>query len=163
MVGLIWASKTVAPDDHAHAKNVEYHFIHWGQEMVTEEQEEQKKETCEQFFARIEALQLQERDTPKGMKDLLPPVRNNKPNSCGVRFFSKTKHKGEGVRIDQGVPGSSYSSQIVDHVSITYTGQKVDRNGTLMPNGTTGNRTATKEETHIPLTQWSTWKTWYSK
>lgn len=79
------------------------------------------------------------------------------PNSkkVGTRWFDPAAPKSNGVRVDQGAPGSAYPSQQVDHV--------IDRSGgnVLGPDGLpiTGS-IKQNPQAHIPLDDWPTWTSW---
>jgi RHS repeat-associated protein len=83
-----------------------------------------------------------------------------KPNNKGVgwRWLDPQNPAGEGVRIDQGNPLSTYPSQRVDHVVVRYNGVVRNRQGAPVPGGVASDPL----NTHIPLDEWLTWKTWFS-
>ncbi|WP_162799151.1 RHS repeat protein [Nocardioides sp. 616] len=78
------------------------------------------------------------------------------PNAKGVgtRWFDPA-NKGNGVRIDQGIPGSSYASQQVDHVVVRNGGRIFGPDGKPIVGPLSQNPQA-----HIPLSDWLTWSSW---
>lgn len=85
---------------------------------------------------------------------------NGRPNAkkVGRRWVDPNdKHGKDGLRIDKGNPTSELPSQREDHVVITRNGQKVDRNGNLVPKSEQALR---PESWHIPLSEWRKWSKW---
>ena len=78
------------------------------------------------------------------------------PNVKGVgtRWFDPA-NKGNGIRIDQGLPGSSFASQQVDHVVVRSGGQILGPDGKPIVGSLSQNPQA-----HIPLSDWLTWSSW---
>jgi hypothetical protein len=80
-------------------------------------------------------------------------------NKKGVGFrWQDPKNQGNGVRIDEGNPNSSFPSQQVDHVIVRVNGRVIGRDG--QPISGTINDDPTNA--HIPLSEWQTWSTWDS-
>jgi hypothetical protein len=79
------------------------------------------------------------------------------PNSkkVGTRWFDTAAAKANGVRIDQGVPGSVHSSQQVDHVIIRSGGNVLGPGGLPITGSIKKNPQA-----HIPLSDWLNWSSW---
>jgi RHS repeat-associated protein len=78
------------------------------------------------------------------------------PNTKGVgtRWFDPA-NKGNGIRIDQGIPGSSFPSQQVDHVVVRSGGRILGPDGKPIVGSLSENPQA-----HIPLSDWLTWSSW---
>lgn len=78
------------------------------------------------------------------------------PNAKGVgtRWFDPA-NKGNGVRLDQGIPGSSFGSQQVDHVVVRSGGRILGPDGKPIVGSLSQNPQA-----HIPLSEWRTWSSW---
>lgn len=78
------------------------------------------------------------------------------PNAKGVgtRWFDPA-NKGNGIRIDQGIPGSSFPSQQIDHVVVRSGGRVLGPDGKPIVGSLSQNPQA-----HIPLSDWLTWSSW---
>lgn len=63
---------------------------------------------------------------------------------------------GSGVRIDQGNPNNSQSTQQVDHVIVRENGKVIGRDGEPL----SGSIKQNPEQAHIPLSEWKQWKSW---
>jgi hypothetical protein len=79
------------------------------------------------------------------------------PNTKGVgtRWFDPAAPKANGVRIDEGIPGSSWPSQQVDHVVVRSGGRILGPDGKPIVGSLKGNPQA-----HIPLSDWLNWTSW---
>jgi hypothetical protein len=66
------------------------------------------------------------------------------------------KYKGNGVRVDRGVPGSPHSSQRVDHVIVRSGGKVLGRDGRSIA----GSIEEFATQAHIPMSEWRNWKSW---
>lgn len=77
----------------------------------------------------------------------------------GLRWFDPKNPAGNGVRIDQGDPGSSLPSQQVDHVVVRSEGRVVGRDGKPISSSIKDDPTSA----HIPLSEWLTWTNWNAK
>lgn len=79
------------------------------------------------------------------------------PNSkkVGTKWFDPAAPKANGVRIDQGAPGSSFPSQQVDHVIVRSGGNVLGPDGLPITGSMKQNPQA-----HIPLDDWLTWSSW---
>ncbi|UAL30922.1 hypothetical protein K8W59_05345 [Nocardioides rotundus] len=79
------------------------------------------------------------------------------PNSkkVGTRWFDPAAPKANGVRIDQGSPGSLYPSQQVDHVIVRSGGNVLGPDGLPITGSIKQNPQA-----HIPLDDWLSWSSW---
>jgi hypothetical protein len=84
-----------------------------------------------------------------------------KPNrKCtGVRW--QNKYSEYDIRIDKGNPLAENPSQRVDHVCIRYKGKVVGRDGKAILQTDLVSNPGQTFESHIPLTEWLTWKKWY--
>ena len=82
-----------------------------------------------------------------------------KPNKKGQGFRWIGRNGANQVRIDRGDPSSDYAHQRVDHVRINSEGKMMNKDGKLLPGGSTSD----KAELHIPLSEWQTWKKWDEK
>lgn len=81
-----------------------------------------------------------------------PGVPNKK--NVGTRWFDPS-NPGNGVRIDQGSPGSPQLSQQVDHVVVRSGGKVIGPDGKPIVGSLSENPQA-----HIPLTDWMSWSSW---
>lgn len=81
-----------------------------------------------------------------------PGVPNKK--GVGTRWFDPS-NPGNGVRIDQGLPGSPQLSQQVDHVVVRGGGKVIGPDGKPIVGSLSDNPQA-----HIPLTDWMSWSSW---
>lgn len=79
-------------------------------------------------------------------------VANSK--GVGTRWFDPAS-KGNGIRIDQGVPGSPWATQQVDHVVVRSGGNVIGRSGEPIVGPIKANPDA-----HIPLSEWLNWSSW---
>jgi RHS repeat-associated protein len=97
---------------------------------------------------------------PKKALDKLPetwgPGLANK-KKIGQRWQDPA-NQGNGVRIDKGDPLSKQPSQQVDHVVVRYNGKVIGRDG----NPISGTVKENFEESHIPLSEYLKWTTWFS-
>ncbi|WP_197031666.1 hypothetical protein [Bordetella petrii] len=81
------------------------------------------------------------------------------PNRKGAGYrWQDPSNPGNGVRIDQGNPLSTYPTQQVDHVVVRSNGRVLGRDGLPLPG--TGSVKANPELSHIPLSEYEKWKTW---
>ena len=74
----------------------------------------------------------------------------------GRRWFNPAD-KGDGIRIDRGVPGSPFLSQQVDHGIVRSGGQIFGPDGKAIVG-----RLRDDHRAHIPLSDWLKWTTWKS-
>jgi RHS repeat-associated protein len=81
-------------------------------------------------------------------------VANSK--GVGTRWFDPAS-KGNGIRIDEGIPGSSFPSQQVDHVVVRYNGRILGPDGQPITGSLRDNPGA-----HIPLSDWLNWSSWFA-
>jgi len=103
---------------------------------------------------------------PKNVRDKIPKSwGESKPNKktkdgekMGERWADPENPKGNRVRIDQGNPNSPYPSQQVDHVVVQSNGKVIGRDGKPIIGSISDNY----EQAHIPLSEYSKWKTWNS-
>ena len=96
---------------------------------------------------------------PKNVTDRLPSGWAAKPNKKGVGTrYQDPNNPGNGVRIDQGNPNHSLSSQQVDHVIVRRNGQVIGRDG----NPIQGSIKQNAENAHIPLSEYQKWGRWDS-
>jgi hypothetical protein len=72
----------------------------------------------------------------------------------GTRWFDPA-NKGNGIRIDEGNPNSSWPSQQVDHVVVRSGGSILGPEGSPIVGSLIENPQA-----HIPLTGWLGWAEW---
>ncbi|GGI76798.1 hypothetical protein GCM10011581_12390 [Saccharopolyspora subtropica] len=80
-----------------------------------------------------------------------------RPNNKGVGHrWQDPTNEGNGVRIDQGNPNNSQPTQQVDHVIVRDNGKVIGRDGQPIP----GAIRDYPEQSHIPLSEWKTWKQW---
>lgn len=81
-----------------------------------------------------------------------------RPNNKGVgtRWADPANPQANGIRIDQGNPASSLTTQQVDHVVVRSGGRVIGRDG----NPISGSIRDNYEMAHIPLDEWLTWSTW---
>ncbi len=79
-------------------------------------------------------------------------VANSK--GVGTRWFDPAAPKANGIRIDEGIPGSSWPSQQVDHVVVRSGGRILGPDGKPIV-GTLGDN----PQAHIPLSDWL-WTSW---
>ncbi|MBW3084959.1 hypothetical protein KEM60_01150 [Austwickia sp. TVS 96-490-7B] len=84
-----------------------------------------------------------------------PGVPNKK--GVGTRWFDPSD-SGNGVRIDQGFPGSPELSQQVDHVVVCSGGKVIGPDGKPIVGSLSDNPQA-----HIPLSDWMTWTSWNAR
>jgi hypothetical protein len=82
-----------------------------------------------------------------------PGVPNSK--KPGTRWFDPGARQSNGVRIDQGSPGSTYPSQQVDHVIVRSGGNVLGPDGLPITGSIKQNPQA-----HIPLDDWLSWTSW---
>lgn len=82
-----------------------------------------------------------------------PGIPNSK--KVGTKWFDPAAPKTNGVRIDQGAPGSSFPSQQVDHVIVRSGGNVLGPDGLPITGSIKQNPQA-----HIPLDDWLTWTSW---
>lgn len=82
-----------------------------------------------------------------------PGIPNSK--KVGTKWFDPAAPKANGVRIDQGDPGSSFPSQQVDHVIVRSGGNVLGPDGLPITGSIKQNPQA-----HIPLDDWLTWTSW---
>jgi hypothetical protein len=73
----------------------------------------------------------------------------------GTRWFDPGAPKANGIRIDQGVPHSSFPSQQVDHVIVRSGGRILGLDGKPIVGSLKQNPDA-----HIPLSDWLNWTSW---
>jgi hypothetical protein len=85
-------------------------------------------------------------------KDWGPGLANKK--GIGIRWTDPT-NPGNGIRIDEGIPGSSWPSQQVDHVVVRSGGQILGPDGKPIVGSLAQNPQA-----HIPLSDWLNWSSW---
>ena len=76
----------------------------------------------------------------------------------GVRWQDPS-NKGNNIRIDQGNSKANWNTQKEDHVIIQYQGKTLKRDGNPIPPGK--KITDFPEDTHIPLSEWEAWTTWF--
>jgi len=81
-------------------------------------------------------------------------VANSK--GVGTRWVDPA-NKGNGIRIDEGNPGSSFPSQQVDHVVVRHNGRVIGPDGQPITGSLSDNPGA-----HIPLSDWLKWSSWYA-
>lgn len=81
-----------------------------------------------------------------------PGVPNKK--GVGTRWFDPS-NPGNGVRVDQGLPGSTQLSQQVDHVVVRSGGKVIGPDGKPIVGSLSDNPQA-----HIPLADWMSWSSW---
>ena len=79
------------------------------------------------------------------------------PNTKGVgtRWFDPAAPQKNGIRIDAGIPGSSWPSQQVDHVVVRSGGQVLGPDAKPIVGSIKDNPQA-----HIPLSEWLNWRSW---
>jgi hypothetical protein len=80
-------------------------------------------------------------------------LANNK--GIGTRWTDPVNPKGNGIRIDEGIPGSSWPSQQVDHVVVRSNGRILGPDGNPIVGSLAQNPQA-----HIPLSDWLKWSNW---
>lgn len=73
----------------------------------------------------------------------------------GTRWFDPAAPKANGIRIDEGVPNSSFPSQQVDHVIVRSGGRILGPDGKPIVGSLKQNPDA-----HIPLSDWLNWTSW---
>ncbi|GAB3851833.1 hypothetical protein GCM10028801_01970 [Nocardioides maradonensis] len=73
----------------------------------------------------------------------------------GTRWFDPAAPKANGIRIDRGVPNSSFPSQQVDHVIVRSGGRILGPDGKPIVGSLKQNPDA-----HIPLSDWLNWTSW---
>jgi hypothetical protein len=73
----------------------------------------------------------------------------------GTRWFDPAAPKANGIRIDEGVPGSPFPSQQVDHVIVRSGGRILGPDGKPIVGILKQNPDA-----HIPLSDWLNWTSW---
>ncbi|MBU2714242.1 hypothetical protein, partial [Zooshikella harenae] len=96
---------------------------------------------------------------PKNVTEKIPAGWGNKANKKGVGTrWQDPDNPGNGVRIDQGNPHHSLSSQQVDHVIVRRNGQVIGRDGKQIQGSIKDNA----EQAHIPLNEYQNWKSWDS-
>lgn len=110
---------------------------------------------------RADVLRLRMANTPWIPRDVLEKIPIEwglgKPNKDGIGWrWENPSNKGDGVRIDQAVPGSNHATQRVDHVIIRTGGTVRDQNGTPLP----GSIETFPLKAHIPLRIYRSWQSW---
>lgn len=79
-----------------------------------------------------------------------------RPNAKGVGTrWSDPASQGNGIRVDQGIPGSSFASQQVDHVVVRSGGRILGPDGKPIVGSLSQNPQA-----HIPYSDWLGWSSW---
>lgn len=73
----------------------------------------------------------------------------------GTRWFDPAAPKANGIRVDQGIPGSSWTSQQVDHVVVRSGGRVLGPDGKPIVGSLKDNPQA-----HIPVADWLNWTSW---
>jgi hypothetical protein len=73
---------------------------------------------------------------------------------AGTRWIDPT-NPGNGIRIDEGISGSSWPSQQVDHVVVRSNGRILGPDGKPIAGSLAENPQA-----HIPLSDWLKWSSW---
>lgn len=82
---------------------------------------------------------------------------SGKPNNKGVgQRWEDPSNPGNGIRIDEGVPGHTFPSQQGDHVIVRVDGQVIGRDGKPISGSIKDNA----ENAHIPLEEWLQWTNW---
>ncbi len=99
-------------------------------------------------------------DWLSGARSKLPPEwGDGSANRKGVGTrWQDPNDPGSGVRIDQGNPANPQVTQQGDHVVVRYDGKVIGRDGRPL----TGSVASDPTMSHIPLSEWLTWSTWYS-
>jgi len=63
----------------------------------------------------------------------------------------------------RGDPKAKYASQQQDYVNITSNGKTLGRDGKVIVDGLDGFKPSYHPESHIPLSEWKTWRKWDDK
>ena len=110
---------------------------------------------------RADVLRLRMANTPWIPREVLEMIPTEwglgKPNSSGIGWRWENPHdKGDGVRIDKGVPGSDFESQRVDHVVVRQNGTVRGRDGERIR----GSIRRDGRNAHIPLSEFVRWSRW---
>jgi hypothetical protein len=74
----------------------------------------------------------------------------------GTRWDDPSAPKANGVRVDKGIPDSSWPSQRVDHVVVRHNGRIIGRDGRPIEG-----RINQNPDAHIPLSEWLKWGKWW--
>ena len=104
------------------------------------------------FVAAEDGLTALEQGASRVPKDWGPGLANKK--GVGTRWTDPA-NPGNGIRIDEGIPGSSWPSQQVDHVVVRSGGQILGPDGKPIVGSLAQNPQA-----HIPLSDWQNWSSW---
>jgi len=96
---------------------------------------------------------------PQEALDKVPDFLGMGKSAKGEGWRWQTRHGQDGVRIMKGDLTKKHPTQHVDYVKINTDGKLVGLDGKLLSQGSTANL----PETHIPLSEWLTWKEWNKK
>lgn len=105
-----------------------------------------------QVVIAAEGLSALERGASRVPSSWGPGLANKK--GVGTRWTDPA-NQGNGIRIDQGIPGSGWPSQQVDHVVVRSGGKILGPDGKPIVGSLAENPQA-----HIPLSDWLKWADW---